>query len=112
MNPQEVVSVIREIAQLLEPGAQEAWALAVRQTMINGWIGATLGGALFLVALVALLWALFGSHDYDDEAHYGVGIAAMITAPALLIWGIVGLQQLLNPEWYAIQLLLRLVKGG
>lgn len=116
MNPEEVVSIIKEVAKLLEPGTQQAWEIALRRVATGAWMATGFG--IFCFALsIGLLYAGYrwgwqkvnGWQERNGDVYtfcwIGSG-AAFFFSVAFLANGIM---QLLNLQWYAIQLLLGLI---
>ena len=116
MNPNDVILVLERIAEMLTPGAQQAWEIAVRQVaaeaMIHwrimwAWIGGIIIGIVILA--VGLWW------NHKDDLGLGIvlamfgfvgtagsAIGAVYNSTTALAMG-------MNPDYYAINILMGLV---
>ena len=113
MNPEDVISIIEEIMELLEPTAQKVWQLALRQIQVKLY-GNLLGVLVsFVCGVVGYLCLRRGTQDKDDGTFYGgdfwyaAASASFIIAFFLFLGCLLSIiGYLVNPEWAAIQLLL------
>ena len=121
MNPSDIVGIVERIAELLTPGAQRAWEIAVRQ--VSAQAIAYLAWAIVGIVgtVIAVVWAVRvyrkmmaeTNERYDsmgrELAMTGLGILAIV---ALIIAGTNlnnAILYLVNPEYQAIRILLGLV---
>ena len=121
MTPEQVEQIIEMLAEKLGPLGEHVWAIYVRQVYISV-IGDMIGAVIFLLAALGfLLGGIWCARRYtrNQEAKphsYGVGEYQIIglticgiCGPTALVIGILALSTVirpLNPEYYAIQMLL------
>ena len=124
MTPEQVEQIIEMLAEKLGPLGEHVWAIYVRQVYISV-IGDMIGAVMFLLAALGfLLGGIWCANRYTrnqeakprDSYAYGVGeyqviglVICGICGPTALIiglWGLSTVTRLLNPEYYAIQMLL------
>lgn len=101
--------LLLELVAKLEVMAPQVWQAAMRQVYVNAWVD----GLLWAVPLAAsALW--FGwswRHPPEDsyaKENWRILLAALgiVTIGLLMFWAF-SLKPMLNPQWAAIQLLLR-----
>jgi hypothetical protein len=96
---EEILALIRELAELLEPGATAVWEIMVRQQVISGRIGTICSGVLLLIALIMIAKAIWDAYSPSVWAYI---LAALFICAAVLPWFVTSLQRLMNPAYYAI----------
>lgn len=121
MTPGQIEQIIDMLVEKLGPIGEQVWSIYVRQVYVNA--GATLvwavallsvagiGVAIGIEALKRLRYQEKTSQYYvDADTYYAVTGMAWGFAGIALIFGFLaltaGLQYILNPEYYAIQMLL------
>ena len=107
MNPDEILSLLEHIGELLTPAATAAWEIAVRQATglaITHAFGAVVG--LIVIGLSA--WGLKKLGDDDLGVLPLLGLIAGVAI--FLVCATQAILRFVNPPWYAIQLLGGLVK--
>jgi uncharacterized membrane protein YidH (DUF202 family) len=121
MTPQEIQQIIDMLIEKLGPIGGQVWSIYVRQVYVHVVANVALGMALLLCGFVGLavgyvaykrraqIMANRKPIRYDDiiaeEWSMGLGFILGSIALALGFVTLLGLVQLLNPEYYAIQLL-------
>ena len=100
----EVLALIRELAAMLEPGAQAVWEIMLRQQTVVGVSDVCVGVMLFLVGVVSLAMASTVARR-DPDASGFVVIIGLLTLPFSLAFLVPGIQRLSNPAYYAIMAL-------
>ena len=114
MNPNEVVSIIERLGELLSPTAAKAWEIAMRQVHVQ----AVTVGALMVLCVVGIgigLRCLGASvlggkstKEVEDEHCFGAFIVC-VCGGVLILLGLNLYGILANPEYRAIELLLNLM---
>ena len=105
---QQFGKTLQELQQFVSSVAPDVWELYLRQTMIDAWIGMIFG--MFLLALSIYLFKL-GFKNKEDEWvpwAYGGSVISFLIAFILLL--VNGLRVLLNPQYFAMQDLLGIIK--
>ena len=107
MNPDEILSLLEHIGELLTPAATAAWEIAVRQATglaITYAFGAVTG-------LVAMGFSAWGVKKLWDNEAVLLPIFSFIAGSIVFVpCTIQAMLRFVNPPWYAIQLLDGLVK--
>lgn len=112
----------QQLLTILGQVGSTAYQAAYRQAQTQGYIDLGWAGVLLLAALIGWImaahWHRRGNHSNALEADSCYGVAAIFYligstgTIAGLIFLTLGSEYLLNPQWAAIQLLARLVRGG
>ena len=107
MNPDEILSLLEHIGELLTPAATAAWEIALRQA-----IGLAIAYAFStVVTLIVISFCMWGVNRlWDDEAVALPIFGLVISFVAFLTCAVQAILRFANPPWYAIQLLGGLVK--
>ena len=117
MNPNEVVSIIERLGELLSPTAAKAWEIAMRQVHVQ----TVLVGALMALCVVGIAVGLryldasvlSGKSTKEVEDDQGLGTFMVCFCGGGLILLALHLYAILaNPEYRAIKLLLDLMVKG
>ena len=110
MNPNDVILILERIAEMLTPGAQRAWEIAMKQAQVMGGLNHT----WFIVGLVLAAIGVLVVICSSDSCDYGGGVLSGIML--VIIGGTVAglchaayIQYSQNPEYQAIRILLGLV---
>jgi len=121
MTPQEIEQILDMLIEKLGPIGGHVWSIHVRQVYVMALADGVATILLLLAALGFLIGGIYCARRYlsierGPEYRYGVGerwisgvIGCAIGGPTFLVFGLIfgsGLLKLLNPEYYAIQLLL------
>ena len=123
MNPNDIVGIVERIAELLTPGAQQAWDIAVRQARAQSiaylvWSIICTAGAILAVILLKKVFrkmsdptSVWGGGDGSEAVGTTLGlIVAIVSLLAIAGTNINNaILYLANPEYQAIKLLLGLV---
>lgn len=109
MNPEDVIAVLKEIGTLLEPTAQAAWEIAMRQVHVEAiqlmW-GAILAGVIALICTISII-VVNSEHGYDDPIGQWFGVLLAVPTAFVCASGAYG--RMVNPAYYVISWLLKLV---
>lgn len=124
MTPEQIAALIEYLKNIGEFAVSKGFELAVRQVYAN----AAIAGLLMLASLLALIpikWCLgqakLAMADHDSLQYQGdAEVWGLMTGGfGLAIFGVMFfynltnlVRYLMNPEWYAIDLLFKLVTGG
>jgi hypothetical protein len=120
MTPEDVLNILREIGSMLEPTAQRAWDIAMRQVIVE-MIASTVWFSPSVVVLFLSARLISGglkrwkdsTRSWVDDGSERIvaggllGITSCIFAVDSLVKVV---SRLINPEWYVIQMLLSVVK--
>ena len=117
MTPEDVLSIIRGIGEMLSPTAQQAWEIAMRQVRVETVSNAIWASVLLGLAIGCLRFFFRGSEmrrKYGNDDAGANGLLIMILAGVVFVisacLGLAALQgaleRAINPDWYAIKLLL------
>jgi hypothetical protein len=109
MSPEEVLQVIQGIGEMLEPSAQAAWDIAMRQVGVEAvqflW-AAILSGAIVVVSLANIVYQCV--REYAEDALPGwIGLVTFTPVAFLCASAYYG--RMVNPAYYVISLLTQLV---
>jgi len=120
MNPEQVLSLLEQVSEILSPGAQEIWRITLqavtRLGYINlGWAVATLVGGLGFLKMAFYGVALNKKEPYGADGD-GYAIPGFICASLLLAASVICITKavcyLSMPEYCAMQKLLEMLRGG
>lgn len=107
MNPDEILSLLERIGELLTPAATAAWEIATRQAIALAIANAFVAA----VALIVMGFCIWGvKRLWDDEVVAVPIFGLIISFLFFLVCAIQAILRFANPPWYAIQLLGALVK--
>ena len=122
MNDQianKVLDMLQVVAAQLGTTVERLYALAVRQTVIEGVrdmimvIG--LGCSAYALVRVSLAcWIKHRENQYDYTHDFWsvlTGLGALVAVVSGLVMFTIALPKLLNPEFYAAQFILRAISG-
>ena len=113
MNPEEILEVIQGIGEMLEPSAQAAWDIAMRQVQVEAvqfLFFALLCIAVAVAIAVSMAHELRREHKWPSEIDVFfqvVGLAVSLPVACLLLSAFYG--RMVNPAYYVISWLLRIV---
>ena len=107
MNPDEILSLLERIGELLTPAAMAAWEIAVRQATALA-ITHAFGAVVGLIALGLSIWGV--KKLWDHEAVFFPIVGLLAGSIAFVACSIQAILRFANPPWYAIELLGGLVK--
>jgi len=122
MTPEDVVSVVKQLGEMLEPGAQQLWQLAQRQVLVLVVITAVWTAIGVIIASLCWRWnrQLAKVDTTDDmsltqeETRQVAQVFSMIGVVASSVGIIIGIQTLIgyiiNPDYEALQILISLIK--
>lgn len=121
MNPDDIVGIVERIAELLTPGVQRAWEIAVRQAnaqAIAYLVWAVVGIIVAVVAAIFLVRVCRVLRREKSAFYDGIGMEMAATGLAVLVFAVLlvagcnlnnAILYLVNPEYQAIRILLGLV---
>ena len=113
MKPEEILTLLRQVASMLEPGAQEVWKIAYRQALITGWALTIPSAILAIISVAAMALCLSkdakGTYTSSDDNAGAVWLICFIGSMPWLVWG---LTILANPAWKTLSLLRGLIGIG
>lgn len=103
------VEGIKKMAEVFEKTSEDAWAMMVRQQIIDGIFGFLLGTGLFIAAywcgMKVLKWTKSEKFEWDDGDDGIPAVVAGLICIGVIIAGLVvglgGIKELLNPQYYA-----------
>lgn len=107
MNPDEILSLLEHIGELLTPAAAAAWEIAVRQATGLA-IAHAFGAVTGLVAMGLGVWGV--KKLWDNEAVFFPILSFIAGSITFVVCAIQAILRFVNPPWYAIQLLGGLIK--
>ncbi len=100
---------LQQLAQILKELNPTLWLAAVSRAEWAGGHQLGLAGMLFIVGIVGLIVGWWGKERSDDDfiilAPFFIGIAALILVIPVTVSG---LEHFSNPEWYAVEELIKL----
>lgn len=110
-------SLLQELVDLVKSTAPELWRIAIQQVFVQA-VGYGLGVVALLAFGLYFLWVAVQikrsenySQDEDAPSQYGLSLFASIalfSGLLILLYQVLG--RLINPEFYAIELLINYVK--
>lgn len=108
---EELLKRMDAVAAKLGSASSALWPILVRQSIVSGWIDLCIGcGALsYVVWLLYHLPKVKELWESDDDSHNGFAFFGVALAVVMfIVLGIyipAAIQQLLNPEYYALKYL-------
>jgi hypothetical protein len=122
MNPDDVVALLKAIAEALTPTAQAAWEIYLRQVYVDAavnlfWGVLCAGGIVLLIGKIRTLLqrARDTYHVSVEEVSEGWAFAGAILAVVLALVMVLcmtaAVKGLANPEYQAIEMLLSVGVG-
>lgn len=100
----EIVEALEKLAKDLQPLAESAWAIMVKQSYVTGWqllVGAIVGLA------AAIIGAVISKKIIDDnDCAVGFILMSIFGAVCFIICIIIAIGYFFNPEYYAIRSLM------
>lgn len=116
INPEtinQIKELILPIAEKIGQGGEFGWEVVVKQQIIYGSIFVFIG-LIGIIGLSIILknrkWFLeYSKSPFESDRPFYL-VALLVLVLAMLIIGIEGIARLCNPEFYAIQFFLDLVK--
>lgn len=118
MNPEQVLSLLEQIGEMLSPGAQEIWRITLQAVIRLGYIDLGWAIASFVGGLGFFKMAFYGIALNRESGYKGEGykIAGFLCAGLLLFVFVICITEaicyLSMPEYYAMQKLLEMLRGG
>jgi phosphoglycerol transferase MdoB-like AlkP superfamily enzyme len=123
MNPDDLARILDELGRRLGPAGEHVFALAVRQQYIEGWTWLAALGVLAIIAAIVTAVVRWRITEYNrtnlpgSKTHVGFGwrvfcygaVWSLFFLVAFFFLGKIA-TQLLNPEYAAIQDILRAVR--
>ncbi len=106
--------LLRDLAQTLGTTVEQLWPVLCRQAVIEGWL--TIAGltAYFACTAYGLWWALHrepASVFFDDSAIIPCAAGGVALSMALMLFiGPGMIAAILNPDYWALQKLLSMIK--
>ena len=111
MNPNDVILILERIAEMLTPGAQQAWEIAMKQVAVQASINHTfmwIGIVLFAIGIVIFIAG--ASNKYGGEGWVIFGTMVWLLGFAIGAGCYIAyFQAVRNPEYQAIKILLDLM---
>ncbi len=113
MNPENTTIIAEKLEELIAAAGskvEQAWPYLMKQAYVEGWCW--IGVTVFVLCIAAIMLVLAIKETGDMEEFTGpAGVAALIIGGFMGLGAILaGIPHLLNPEYYAIQDLLNIVK--
>lgn len=106
MDPQFVQQLIERLLKTGEILATEAFKLAVRQIYTYAIIDVVCG-VLFLIAGIILLTVGIKKYkEWDEDIPSSMVICGIISTIIGLFDGLMSIRYFMNPNWYAVKLLI------
>lgn len=111
MGPEEIGKIIDLLVEKLGPMGKIVWEIYLRQIYLTGLMQ-TVGGVIFIVGFAASLRLLLEKRkdpEWFDEWGWILVVLGIFGVFSFAMAGfsiIQGVLQLLNPQYYAIQMLL------
>ena len=96
MNPDEILSLLEHIGELLTPAATAAWEIAVRQATALA-IAHTFGAMVGLIVVGLSVWGVKKIWDHEAVAFPIVGLIA--GSIAFVACSIQAILRFANPPW-------------
>ena len=120
MTPDLVIGVLERVAELWAPAAEAAWQITMRQVQVCAYTNAAWG----LIGLATLgfgVWLMPKTIHFeaeycdDEEKRFALGVlSAILLCAGFIVAGACftgAFGRFINPEWYAVQLLLGMAAG-
>jgi uncharacterized membrane protein len=114
-----MTELLQELIKFLQQASPFIWQALVRQVYVDAAGNIAWAGMLIFLAVVTAKCAqwCYKKHKEDRFADWDVYLAISATfgvAAALIVFALLvcAMQQLANPEYYAIQYILRQIGGG
>ena len=124
MNPEEVISLLERIGQMISPAAQQVWLITVRNIIVQGYTCLVWAVVTLLAALVSLKVGFHGLglqrkcnrenwRDRDSADNFTFGGFAAFVISILVFASLItsAVSYLSVPEYYAMQRLMNLLQG-
>jgi hypothetical protein len=113
--------VINELAKQLGVAAEHVYSVIVKQQYVEGISGLIGAGLIAILALVLLISSFKSRKKLLEKGHYdgsdiiavrwaGMAIGFLVMG-GMVFWAIDALKMLLNPEFYAIQDIMEMIRG-
>lgn len=96
---------IERILDAIESVSKEGFEVLVRQQVIEGTVMVIVGSVALVVFLVAGIVALGGLFTRNDDRVVAATMVVLFDVIPIVI-GVIGVMHLLNPEYYAIKVIL------
>jgi hypothetical protein len=111
VSPDDIIKLLDELGQRLEGPTKHLFELAYRQTLIEGVIFSVLVLIAFAINVVgSIAWIKHGTNENDPPMWaQAFGYGMLLAIPAMLIFGLPALTNLLNPEWVAVGKLIDMI---
>lgn len=117
MNPDDIVGIVERIAEMLTPGAQQAWRIALQQAVTQGTIASLHCLIALVIGLLLVRWGARLLHRAPDASDGG---DSMVGGVLVVVFGLIALAGatssltdaiacFTNPEYQAIKILMGLV---
>jgi hypothetical protein len=113
MNPDDVITLLSKLGELLEPQAKQVWDLAYRQTLITAWSLIAVGTLCLVIAVPLFILGIKTKQDkknyynLNGDGHLMIG---GFLAGVMLTMYLCGVTMLANPAWHTIELLFNTIK--
>lgn len=117
MTPEDILSIVRSVGEMLSPTAQQAWEIASKQVQVE-MVSNTIWAGLLIGAAIGFVFLFFKGRDQyrndvgGDDGFTG-GILMILAGTGFLLFAVLGVaclqgavERAINPDWYAIKLLL------
>ena len=113
---QEIIKQIQDIftpiAEKIGQGAGFGWEVVLKQQYIDGFLFLFFG-VIGLVVFISLLIYIIKAKDKDswyEDAIFGAIIILILLFVFGSLFSVIGIKHLFNPEYYAIEFFINLVK--
>jgi len=106
---QQFGKTLQELQQFVSSVAPDVWGLYLKQTMIDAWI-CVIVGLLFFITTSVLLGIGIKKRDEGDWLGGAISGAAFTFFLGILCFLVEGLRVLINPQYFAMQDLLGIIK--
>ncbi len=106
--------LLLKLIELMKELSPQLWAILMKQTYANAFTETAVG--LFVLAMAVFSIVMLVRAYRDGSLEEYVNIVFWIVAPMTLIIGLIflcsGLQRYYNPEYYAIDSILEMIRGA